>query len=145
MDIHRFAELAGAHGAARERWPAPDRALYDRFVATPEGMGILADAERIDTFLDGWQLRTADAGRAARIVAAANAPANSVPDATPAPGPAPRTGKRSHKRAAWLSTGFAASALFGFVLGFTQASTNSDDEAYVDLLLGSNTVMEEFL
>ena len=51
----------------------------------------------------------------------------------------------SRQTAAWLSTGFAASALLGFVLGFTQASTNGDDEAYMDLLLGSNTVMEEFL
>jgi RNA polymerase sigma-70 factor (ECF subfamily) len=38
---------------------------------------------------------------------------------------------------------FVASALFGFVLGFTQASTNSDTGLY--RLLGSNTVMEEFL
>ena len=125
MDIHRFSELAGAHGAARERWPEPDRELYDRFAASPEGLGILADAERIDAFLDGWQARADDAGRAARIVAAVNAPARRI--------------------AAWLSTGFVASALCGFLLGFTQASANSDDETYMDLLLGSNTVMEEFL
>ena len=46
----------------------------------------------------------------------------------------------SRRVAAWLSTGFVASALFGFVLGFTQASTNSDDEAYIDLLLGNNVL-----
>ena len=61
------------------------------------------------------------------------------------PRPRPARSGASRRVAAWLSTGFAASALFGFVLGFTQASTNSDDEAYMDLLLGSNTVMEEFL
>jgi hypothetical protein len=132
MDIHRFSELAGAHGASRERWPEPDRALYDRFAGSPEGMGILADAERIDAFLDSWQARADDAGRVARIVAAAISPAG-------------RSGSASRKVAAWLSTGFAASALFGFLLGFTQASTSSDDEAYMDLLLGSDTVMEEFL
>ena len=143
MDIHRFSELASAHGAARERWPEPDRALYDRFAGSPEGMGILADAERIDAFLDGWQGRADDAGRAARIVAAAIAPAGEARDGVTAP--AGRTGTASRKLAAWLSTGFAASALLGFVLGFTQASTNGDDEAYMDLLLGSNTVMEEFL
>ena len=143
MDIHRFSELAGAHGAARERWPEPDRALYDRFAASPEGMGILADAARIDAFLDGWQPGTDDAGRAARIVAAANAVAHDPGEIAVAP--AARTVQRSRKVAAWLSTGFAASALLGFALGFTQASTDSVDEAYMDLLLGSNTVMEEFL
>ena len=143
MDIHRFSELAGAHGAARERWPEPDRALYDRFAASTEGLGILADAGRIDAFLDGWQARADDAGRVVRIVAAANAPAGDVRDAAPAA--AARTGRASRRIAAWLSTGFAASALFGFLLGFTQASASSDDEAYMDLLLGSDTVMEEFL
>jgi hypothetical protein len=143
MDIHRFSELAGAHGAARERWPEPDRALYDRFAASPEGLGILADAGRIDAFLDGWQAPADDFGRVARIVAAANTPAGRARDAAPAP--AARTGSPSRRIAAWLSTGFAASALCGFLLGFTQASANSDEEAYMDLLLGSNTVMEEFL
>jgi len=143
MDIHRFSELASAHGAARERWPEPDRALYDRFAGSPEGMGILADAERIDAFLDGWQGRADDAGRAARIVAAAHAVAHDPGEVAVAP--AGRTVQRSRKVTAWLSTGFATSALLGFVLGFTQASTNGDDEAYMDLLLGSNTVMEEFL
>ena len=38
-----------------------------------------------------------------------------------------------------------AGRLKEFLLGFTQASANSDDETYMDLLLGSNTVMEEFL
>jgi hypothetical protein len=79
----------------------------------------------------------------ARIVAAAISPAEAVRDAATAP--AGRSGSASRKVAAWLSTGFAASALFGFLLGFTQASTSSDDEAYMDLLLGSDTVMEEFL
>ncbi|MBP6382619.1 MAG: hypothetical protein KBG29_06350 [Pseudomonadales bacterium] len=142
MDIHRFTELALAHGATRERWPRPDRALYDRFAATPEGMAALADAERIDAFLDGWQPRADDAGRVARIVRAATA--NDAGDAVAAP-VARTVVVPSRRVAAWLSTGFVASALFGFVLGFTQASTNSDDEAYIDLLLGSNTVMEEFL
>jgi hypothetical protein len=143
MDIHRFTELAGAHGAARDRWPEADRALYDRFAASPEGMGVLADAERIDAFLDGWQGRADDAGRVARIVAATNASADDARASALAP--AAGTGGRSRKVAAWLSTGFAASALCGFLLGFTQVSTNSDDEAYMDVLLGSNTVMEEFL
>lgn len=143
MDIHRFAELALAHGAARERWPEADRALFDRFAACPEGTGILADAARIDALLDGWQPGIDDAGRAERIVAAANAVAHERGEVAVVP--AARTVQRSRTVAAWLSTGFAASALLGFALGFTQASANSDDEAYMDLLLGSNTVMEEFL
>lgn len=132
MDIRRFSELAAAHGARRERWPEPERALYDRCASAPEAMGILADAERIDAFLDGWHAQVDDAALAARIVAAA----------AEAPRAAPRPPRRL---AAWLSTGFLASAALGFVLGFAQAGAGSDEAAYDELMLGSNTAMEDFL
>lgn len=135
MDIRRFSELAAAHGARRERWPEPERALYDRCASAPEAMGIRADAERIDAFLDGWHAQVDDAALAARIVAAAA----ETPRAAP---PAPRPPRRL---AAWLSTGFLASAALGFVLGFAQAGAGSDEAAYDELMLGSNTAMEDFL
>lgn len=145
MDIHRFTELANAYGAARGRWPEDRRALYDRFAATPEGQAVLADAGRIDGFLDGWHVGAGDAERAQRIVAAALANpqrADTPPRAAAAP-PA-RAARSVRLLGAWLSTGFAASALLGFVLGYTQASASLDAETYSELLLGSTTVMEDF-
>ena len=47
--------------------------------------------------------------------------------------------------AAWLSTGFLASALLGFVLGFAQIDTVDDGPAYTELLLGNPSALEESL
>ena len=135
MDIRRFSELAAAHGARRERWPEPERALYDRCAAAPEALGVLADAERIDAFLDDWHAQVDDAALVARIVAATAEAPRAVP-------PAPRPPRRL---AVWLSTGFLASAALGFVLGFAQAGAGGDEAAWDELMLGSNTAMEDFL
>jgi hypothetical protein len=134
MDIDRFTELAAAHGASRERWPPEQRTLYDGLAPTREGMAILADAERIDALLDGWITQVDNAGRPARILAAAAAQPNVAP---------PQRSPRALR--AWLSTGFAASAVLGFVLGFAQTSGGSDETAYAELLFGNTSVMEEFL
>lgn len=124
MDHKRFAELAGAYGAERRRWPEKERTLYDAFADTPEGRVLLADAERLDRQLDGWITAGDEEARIARIVAAA-------------------TMQRARPVGlAWLSTGFAACAVLGFVLGFLQVSTDSDDAASYDLLLGSSTIEE---
>jgi hypothetical protein len=143
MDIRRFTELVACYGAARERWPEEQRALCDPVAATPAGMAVLADAQRVDDLLDAWTPRVEDTGRAARILAAAHAPQNPARAAranTVAP-------PRSHTRTltAWLSVGFAASAVLGFVLGFTQANTAIADATYAELLFGNTTVMEEIL
>ena len=128
MDLQRFTELADAHGAARRRWPLADQALFDHFGRTPEGTQILADAQRIDAFLDGWTLPERSADRDLHIIVTASV----------------RTGRR--RGAAWLSTGFAACAILGFALGFTQFSTDTDTDAgaYSELL-PDNSVIEEFL
>jgi hypothetical protein len=129
MDIERFRQLAQAHGAARRRWPEEERALFDRFAASAEGVLVLADAERMDLFLDSWTPQVNDDNRAGRILAAIDPPAP----------PRART-----MRAAWLSTGFAACALFGLALGFMQVPATVEDDVFDELLLGSIT-MEEYL
>ena len=124
MNDKRFAELAAAYGAERRRWPQAERAVYDAFAGTPEGLALLADAERLDRQLDGWTTTGDDAARVARIVGAA-------------------TSRHAHPvRLAWLSTGFAACALLGFVLGFMQVSADSGEAQLYDLLLGSSTIEE---
>lgn len=142
MDIGRFTRLAAACGAARERWPEDQRVLYDRFASTPEGMAILADAGRVDALLDAWDPGVDDTGRAARILAAAIAPEGAAPGADLF---AAAAAHRARRLAGWLSTGFAASAVLGFVLGFTQAGATGEDGVYAELLFGNTSVMEEFL
>lgn len=140
MGIGRFTELAQAWGADRARWPDHERALYDRFASSEQGMAILADAERVDHFLAAWQPPLDDdEARVARIVAAAGRDAPLPATRGLRVPPAPR-----HRYGAWLSGGFAASALLGFVLGFTQADTVQEDPAYAELLLGNTSAMEEF-
>ena len=128
MDLQRFTELADAHGAARRRWPPADQALFDHFTRTLEGAQILADAQQIDAFLDGWTVPERDADRDLQILASTAA----------------LTGRR--RSAAWLSTGFAACAILGFALGFNQFSADTDtDAAAYSELLPDNSVIEEFL
>ncbi len=140
MSIGRFAELALAHGATRTRWPEHERALYDHFAVTPEGMTILADAERVDLFLDAWQPQADDASRVERIVDAARASG-----AAPGTATIPVRVPSRPRYAAWLSTGFLASALLGFVLGFAQIDTVDEGPAYTELLLGNPGALEESL
>lgn len=141
MSIRRFTELAHAHGAARKRWPEHERVLYDRFATSEAGRTILADAERVDRLLDAWQQpgdSGDDDGRVARIVAAAEQEHAGRQPVRP-----DRVPPRRQHLGTWLSTGFLASALFGFVLGFAQVDTGGEDPAYTELLLGSST-LEEF-
>lgn len=139
MSIERFTELAQAWGAERARWPEHERALHERFADTPEGMAILADAQRIDLFLDTWQLPDEGDERIARIVAATRLGAHAA-----APPPALRPVATRRHYGAWLSSGFLASAVLGFVLGFTQPDTVDTGPAYTEMLLGSTSIMEEF-
>ena len=121
MDLTRFKACAAAYGAAPRRWPAGDRALYDRFASTPEGAAILAEAARSDRFLDAY------------------APA----------APAPRLARRLRalSRPAWRRYGvpaaaFAASAALGFALGFAQARGDGDAGLAARLLFGPQSVQE---
>jgi hypothetical protein len=126
MDNKRFAQLAGAYGAARRRWPPGERAVFDTFADTPDGRRVLADAERLDLQLDGWVSVSDTEARVARIVAAATSP------------------RIRPAMLAWMSSGFAACALLGFALGFAQVPVDGEDAALYDLLLGSS-VIEELL
>jgi len=137
MNIERFTELAAAHGAARERWPEQSRALFDRLSPTPEGMAVLADAGRVDALLAAWTPRVDDGDRVSRILAAAA-------DNAAVFVPAAHARRNPRALAAWLSTGFAASAVLGFALGFTQASASGDEAAYAEMLFADTSVLEEF-
>jgi hypothetical protein len=120
MDLTRFTECAAAFGAERRRWPAREHALYDRFAATPEGAAILADAARVDGFLDAWEVTA------------------------PAPRPVGQIGalaRRSRRRIAVLAAALAACAGAGFAVGFAQAQS-AVDIVSPDLLLGPQSLPE---
>jgi hypothetical protein len=120
MDLTRFKFCADAYGAARRRWPERDRALYDRFAATPEGAAILAEATRGDRLLDAYAA------------------------AAPAPQLARRV--RAIARPAWrryaVPAALAASAVLGFALGFAQARADADTGLAARLLFGPRSVQE---
>lgn len=107
-DLRRFQANAEAYGAQRHRWPPRDRALFDALSATPEGASGLAQAGRVDDFLDG--LETADGPSPdllRRIATQADPPA------------AVRTRRRLPR---WLPAGGLALGLaMGFALGFSRA------------------------
>ena len=123
MDIQRFRELADAYGAQRRRWPDGEQPLYDRFAHSREGQTILAEAEQIDAFLDGWMLDAQPGDLELRILSAAS-------------------GRNVRRLLPWISTGFLASAALGFAIGFTQPSVESDSDFLSGLILG-NYVLEE--
>ena len=56
----RFLSCAHRYGAARNRWPEEDRALYDVNAATPWGQQALAAALELDQWLDGAPLPELD-------------------------------------------------------------------------------------
>lgn len=121
MNLHRFQECCAAFGAERRRWPPHEHTLYDRFAHTPDGIAILADAERTDHFLDA--LETAEpSSRRVHEIALSVRPA----------------WQRMAKPAAAL----AASALLGFVLGYMQALSASDAGIASGLLLGPQSLQE---
>ena len=124
MNLQRFQELCAAYGADPRRWPEAERPLFGHHAQTLEGTAALKEAARIDAFLQNWHDPALDEARVARILAASSA----IP--------------RQRVAVAWLSTGFAASALLGFLLGFLQGSTENSGAELADLLLG-NSVMEE--
>ena len=126
MDMQRFVELAAAHGAARQRWPASAHDLYDRGAATPEGRRLLAEAAELDALLDQFETRTPDPLRAARIRRAVHA------------------ASLRRRLIGWASVGYAACALLGFSLGFSQFANSTEETAWPDMLIGT-TVIEDYL
>jgi len=119
MTLERFRECADAYGAERRRWPPDDQALYDRFARAPEGMAILAAAERTDRFLDAFEIDEPREAFAGELAAQAGA----------------RGARRS--RGFWLgAAAFAASAAFGFVVGFAQVGDDAGSDPVAQLLLG---------
>jgi len=136
MDLTRFKACAEAYGADRRRWPVREHALYDRFAGTPEGVAILAEAERTDRFLDAWEVR--EPGEAL-VQAISNLPSSRRRGARKAGGVV-----RPRRRTLWWQvTAFAASAIMGFVIGFTQVyEEHSADDVLTQLLLGPASVRE---
>jgi ferric-dicitrate binding protein FerR (iron transport regulator) len=122
MDLTRFKACAGAYGADRRRWPAPEHGLFDRFAETPEGAAILAEAERTDRFLDALEVAGPDAALAETI--------------------AGRARPRRRRGLWWQATAFAASAIIGFVLGFAQVHDDGNGDVVTQLLLGPTSVRE---
>ena len=121
MDLSRFKDCSAAFGAERRRWPQAEHPLYDRFADTPEGMAILAEAERADHFLDALEPARPDPRRARHIAALA--------------------------RPAWSRVGkpaaaLAASAIVGFIVGYLQAHDVADAGAIAQLLLGPQSLQE---
>lgn len=118
-ELQRFTECAHSYGSARQRWPVADRALFDRVATTPEGQRVLADAERVDQWLDSD--RCALAGPA--LLAAIGQRALSPPP-----------------RRRWLmSAGLAASLVCGFAFGLGQAllAGNHEDSDMISQALFS--------
>lgn len=125
-DIDRFRELADAYGADPRRWPASERALFGRFAQIGEGRAVLADAARLDEFLDANPATPLREDFEQRVLAAMNPP------------PAAR-----RFAAGWLSIAFSLCMLGGFGLGLAQAPAD-DTVAFTfnEMLLGS-TLTEE--
>ncbi|MBN9279137.1 MAG: hypothetical protein J0I57_16115 [Hyphomicrobium sp.] len=121
MDLDRFKECSAAFGAERRRWPPREHTLYDRFALTPEGMAILADAERTDLFLDALEPAEPDPRRVRDITAIV---------------------RPAWQRMAKPAAALAASALLGFALGYMQALSASDAGMASGLLLGPQSLQE---
>ena len=136
MDLSRFKTLAEAYGAERRRWPETARPLYDHFAGTPEGATALAQAERVDRFLDALEVSAPDGGLAQAIVAEALA---SSPG--PGDGGAERGGRVRRELLWWPLCAFAASTIIGFALGFAQAGNDTGPD-FVTQLLGPDSVQE---
>ena len=135
MDLSRFKTLAEAYGTERRRWPENAQPLYERFANTPEGATILAEAERIDRFLDALEVASPDDDLAPSIVAEALASARSSDRAE---------GGRTLRlvRLRWPLGAIAASAIIGFALGFSQVRDDGGPELVAKLLLGPVDVRE---
>lgn len=126
MDLTRFKGCAEAYGADRRRWPAREHALYDRFAGTPEGAAILAEAERTDRFLDGFEVAEPDEALGQAI---SNRSAQKR-----------GTGAR---RRFWIpAAAFVASASLGFAIGFAQVRDDGDVDLVTQILLGPESIRE---
>jgi|APFre7841882724_1041349.scaffolds.fasta_scaffold72558_2 hypothetical protein len=118
-DMERFRACADAYGADARRWPEADRALHARCAVTAEGAAILAAAARTDGFLDAWVPEPAAPALAGRI-------AEAVLDEQP----------RRRRVAAWSAAAFAASAVFGFAVGFMQAPADPGADLVTLFIVG---------
>jgi hypothetical protein len=125
MDLTRFKECAAAYGAERRRWPTRELALYDRFAETPAGAAILAEAERTDRFLAGFEVA---APEEALVEAISRRPADAKR------GGIARVARR--RSLWWQVTAFAASAVLGFALGFAQVADDPAEDVVAQFLLG---------
>jgi len=132
MDLSRFKACAEAYGADRRRWPAREHALYDRFAGTPEGAASLAEAERTDRFLEGFEVAGPDEALAETI---SNLPSSRRRGAGAAGGVV--------RRRFWLpAAAFAASAILGFAIGFAQVRDDGNADLVTQLLLGPESILE---
>jgi len=118
-DAERFRACAQAYGAQARHWPAADRALHARFAATEEGAAILAAAARTDDLLDAWTPAPVERALADRI-------ADAVLYERP----------RRRRMLAWSAAAFAASAAFGFVVGFMQTPPDPGPDLVTLFIVG---------
>jgi hypothetical protein len=121
MDLTRFKECCAAFGAERRRWPGHEHALYDRFAGTSEGAAILAEAERIDSFLDTVEPARPDVHRLHLIGVRA---------------------KPVWQRLSFSVAALAACAALGFIVGSLQSSDAADVGSVAELLLGPQSLRE---
>lgn len=121
MDLDRFKACCAAYGAQPQRWPHSEQALYAHFAASPVGAAVLADAERTDRFLDGFEPAPPDP----YFLRSLNALA-----------------RPAWRRFSLPAAALAACAVFGFVLGFVQMQNAADARVAVHLLWGLQSLQE---
>jgi hypothetical protein len=121
MDLDRFKEYSAAFGAERRRWPQRHHGFYDRFANTPDGMAVLAEADRTDRFLDALEPAAPDPRRARQIG---------------------RLARPAWRRLGKPAAALAASAAIGFVVGYLQSHGTADTDVAAQLLLGPQTLQE---
>ena len=126
MSFERFTELANAFGADRSRWPEAERELYGLYADSEQGSALLAQAATLDHLLDAWTIESQQRRSNTHILTTA------------------LELRQARRTVAWISTAFAASAVLGFLIGFSQIAPQADREIYVDLMFG-DSMMEDIL
>ena len=115
MTLVRFTELLAAYGARPARWPDAERDSAEAFaLRDAEAARLLADAERLDVLLDGYQVAEASPRLRARVL--------EVPAVA---------SRRERRRFSWrMAWAVAFSCLIGVASGVLTApeEASADDE-----------------
>jgi hypothetical protein len=116
MDLNRFAQCCQAFGAERRRWPAADQVLYDQFAATTSGATLIAEAQRVDNFLNAFEIQDSD-----------NLSVNDY---------SLRMTRPAWRRYAIQIGAMAVCAVLGIVIGYFQGDYSTDVGLVAQFLLG---------